>query len=89
MVSERWSVSEAEVKPLASTELCRPPIFGLLIWCHRIPSSLSLLVPPCIVALGSQEHGNGQDIDNDKVGVTSVVQRLIVVSVDEVANNVP
>lgn len=76
---------EAEVKPPAPSKLGYFSVFHFLMLRFGVPGFLLLLVTPSVIDLCAEKDSNGQYVDNEEISVASVVKRLIVVSIYEVA----
>lgn len=80
-------MAEAEVQPSAPPDFGNFSILDLLLLCHSIPKLLFLLVSPHVVSFRAEENGDREQIDHKEIRIATVVVRLVVISVYEVANN--
>jgi hypothetical protein len=79
---------KSKIQPSTPLKLSINLIIPLLLGRQRIPNPRLLLIPQNIINLRKQKQCNAQQVDDDQVAVTAVVERLIIVAVDEIGADV-
>lgn len=77
-------MSELEIQSPRTLYSGFPLVGALLLRRQRVPNLGFLLVPEDIVCFCKQEDNNTQNINNDKIPVSAMIERLIIGTIDEV-----
>lgn len=81
-------MSKPEIQPSATDQFRVGDVGGPLVLGHGVPDTVALLVAPDVVDLGEEEEHDGEGVEGEEDAVARLVERLVVVEVDEVADDV-